>query len=197
MFISNTHANHGKPLATVDAQTLDSDAAAKVERHLTFRENKKVTPLHALPALASEIGIAAIHVKDEGHRLGLRSFKALGGAYAVSCLVLEEASQQLGRNVDIAELHLPEVRAIAVQMTFACATDGNHGRSVAQGAQMVGAKSAIFVHGSVSEQRIAAIAAFGATMIRVQGTYDDSVTESARVAEQNGWTIVSDTSWTG
>ena len=82
-------------------------------------------------------------------------------------------------------------------MTFACATDGNHGRSVAQGAQLVGAPSVIFVHAGVSEARVAAIARFGAQMIRVAGTYDDSVTEAARVSVEKGWTVVSDTSWPG
>ena len=46
-------------------------------------------------------------MKDEGFRLGLGSFKALGGSYAVIRLVLEEASRRLGRPVDVAELHLP------------------------------------------------------------------------------------------
>ena len=59
-------------------------------------------------------------------------------------LVLKQAEQQLGRVVDMAELHSSEVRAIAQTMTVACATDGNHGRSVAQGAQLVGARAAIF-----------------------------------------------------
>jgi diaminopropionate ammonia-lyase len=68
---------------------------------------------------------------------------------------------------------------------------------VAQGAQLVGARAAIFVHSGVSDERVAAIARLGAKMIRVQGTYDDSVREAARVAEANGWIIVSDTSWTG
>jgi diaminopropionate ammonia-lyase len=44
---------------------------------------------------------------------------------------------------------------------------------------------------------VAAIARFGADMIRVDGTYDESVREAARVATENGWTIVSDTSWPG
>ncbi|WP_147023203.1 diaminopropionate ammonia-lyase, partial [Microvirga aerophila] len=85
----------------------------------------------------------------------------------------------------------------ASEMTVACATDGNHGRSVAQGAQLVGARAAIFVHAGVSEERVAAIARFGAQMIRVEGTYDDSVAEATRVAAEKGWTIVSDTSWPG
>jgi diaminopropionate ammonia-lyase len=82
-------------------------------------------------------------------------------------------------------------------MTVACATDGNHGRSVAQGAQLVGARAAIFVHSGVSDERVAAIARFGAQMIRVEGTYDISVAEAARVSAEKGWTVVSDTSWPG
>jgi diaminopropionate ammonia-lyase len=82
-------------------------------------------------------------------------------------------------------------------MTFACATDGNHGRSVAQGAREVGARSVVFVHGAVSQPRVDAIASFGAEIMRVSGTYDDSVAEAARVAKAKGWTIVSDTSWEG
>ncbi|TAU38102.1 diaminopropionate ammonia-lyase [Rhizobium leguminosarum] len=197
MFLLNTTADYGLALDPRDEKTLDASAAVEVERHLAFRKDHGVTPLVALPGLASEIGVAAIHVKDEGHRLGLGSFKALGGAYAVIRLVLEEAEQRLGRVVDMAELHSPDIRAVAQAMTVACATDGNHGRSVAQGAQLVGARAAIFVHSGVSDERVAAIARLGAEMIRVQGTYDDSVREAARVAEANGWIIVSDTSWPG
>lgn len=197
MLLLNQHADYRTPLDPVDAQTLGLAAAAEVERHLAQRDGHAPTPLHALPGLAAELGIAALHVKDEGFRLGLGSFKALGGAYAVIRLVREEADRRLGRPVDFAEIGQPAVRAIAAGMTFACATDGNHGRSVAQGAQLVGAKAAIFVHGGVSEERVAAIARFGAEMIRVAGTYDDSVVEAARIAAEQGWTVVSDTSWQG
>jgi diaminopropionate ammonia-lyase len=68
---------------------------------------------------------------------------------------------------------------------------------VAQGAQLVGARAAIFVHGGVSAARVAAITRFGAEVIRVDGTYDDSVREAARVCDARGWTVVSDTSWPG
>jgi diaminopropionate ammonia-lyase len=197
MFLPNQHSDYRKSLNPVDAETLGVKAADEVERYLTYRDNHVPTPLHVLPALAAELGVGAIHVKDEGFRLGLGSFKALGGSYAVIRLVLEEAGRQFGRPVDIAELHAPEIRAVAAGMTVACATDGNHGRSVAQGAQLVGAKAAIFVHSGVSDERVAAIARFGARMIRVAGTYDDSVTEAARVASEKGWTVVSDTSWPG
>ncbi|HEX2552283.1 MAG TPA: diaminopropionate ammonia-lyase [Microvirga sp.] len=197
MFLLNQHPDYRRPLDPVDAETLGVPAAGEVERHLGHRDNHAPTPLHGLSALAAALGVESLHIKDEGSRLGLGSFKALGGSYAVVRLVLEEAGRRLGRAVDVAELHTPAVRAVAAGMTVACATDGNHGRSVAQGAQLVGAKAAIFVHSGVSEERVAAIARFGARMIRVGGSYDDSVAEAARIASEKGWTVVSDTSWPG
>ncbi|MGX5850693.1 diaminopropionate ammonia-lyase [Mesorhizobium sp. PL10] len=197
MFLHNSNALHRRPLDPADAETLGIAGADTVERFLGHRDNHLPTPLRALPALAGELGLGAVHIKDEGFRLGLGSFKALGGAYAVFRLVLEEASRSLGRPVDVADLDRPEIRAVAAGMTVACATDGNHGRSVAQGAQLVGAKAAIFVHAGVSEERIAAIARYGAEMIRVDGNYDDSVRQAAQVSAEKGWTVVSDTSWPG
>ena len=38
------------------------------------------TPLRRLAPIAAEAGVAELLYKDEGHRFGLRSFKALGGA---------------------------------------------------------------------------------------------------------------------
>ena len=91
MFLLNRNADYRKPLDPADAETLGVQAADEVERFLSWRDNVP-TPLHSLPALAAELGVGAIHLKDEGFRLGLGSFKALGGAYAVVRLVLEEAS---------------------------------------------------------------------------------------------------------
>jgi diaminopropionate ammonia-lyase len=197
MLLLNRHPDYRAALDPIDAETLGPDGAAAAEHYLAHRHNHAETPLHALPALATELGVGAVHIKDEGLRLGLGSFKALGGAYAVTQLVLGEATRQHGRAFGIADLHTSEVRAVANRMTFACATDGNHGRSVAQGASLVGATSVIFVHAGVSDARVAAIARFGAQMVRVAGTYDDSVTEAARVSAEEGWTVVSDTSWPG
>jgi diaminopropionate ammonia-lyase len=197
MFLANRHSDYRSPLDPRDGETLSVEAAEEVERFLRHRENHAVTPLRALPALARELGVGAIYIKDEGLRLGLGSFKALGGSYAVIRLVLDTAAERLGRVIDVTALHAPDVHAIAAGMTFACATDGNHGRSVAQGAELVGARAVVFVHSGVSQERVAAIARFGAEIIRVAGSYDDSVDEAARVAAENGWTIVSDTSWPG
>jgi len=197
MLILNRHPDHHRPLDPRDLATLGPDAVPAVRRFLAYRKATEPTPLVPLPALARRLGLAALLIKDESTRLGLGSFKALGGAFAVLNLVLEKAGAALGRPLDFPDLDIPAVREIAAGMTVGCATDGNHGRSVAAGAQMVGARAAIFVHEGVSEQRVAAIARFGARIIRVPGTYDDAVAEATRVCTENGWIIVSDTSWPG
>ncbi|RAZ90364.1 diaminopropionate ammonia-lyase [Mesorhizobium hawassense] len=197
MLLLNQRPEHNQPLVAADAEALGMAGGARAEHYLGARDDHAETPLHGLPALADELGIAALHVKDEGQRLGLGSFKALGGAYAVVRLVLEEAGKWLGRAVDISEMNDAKVRQIASSMIFVCATDGNHGRSVAQGAGMVGARSVIYVHAGVSAERVAAIARFGAEIVQVEGGYDHAVREVARVGAERGWKIVSNTSWLG
>ncbi|RDE07817.1 diaminopropionate ammonia-lyase [Pelagibacterium lacus] len=197
MLVLNTHPDYRQPLEAADAGLLGVAQAEEVERFLTYRENHRPTPLVALPGLASELEIGALHLKDESQRLGLGSFKALGGSYAVIRLALAAAAARLGRPVDISELSSPDVRAVTSTLFVACATDGNHGRSVALGAQMVGARAVIFLHAGVSSQREQSIAALGAEIVRVDGNYDFSVAEASRVSAENGWTVVSDTSWPG
>jgi diaminopropionate ammonia-lyase len=134
------------------------------------------TPLRRLPEIAAECGVAEILYKDESKRFGLKSFKALGGAYAVERLVAARGADGL---------------------VVSCATDGNHGRSVAWGARRFGAKAVIYVHEGVSQGRADAIAAFGADVIRAGAHYDESVRLAAEAADAHGWVIVSDTSWPG
>jgi diaminopropionate ammonia-lyase len=134
------------------------------------------TPLRELAGLAAALGIGRLRYKDESGRFGLASFKALGGAYAVARLA---AARDPGR------------------LTVATATDGNHGRAVAWGAERHGSHAVIYVHEKVSEGRCAAIRRFGAEIVRVPGSYDDSVRRCAADAARNGWTVVSDTAWEG
>lgn len=156
------------------------------------------TPLRSLPGIAQEAGIAALHVKDESERFGLGSFKALGGAYAVAgVLSAELARRGVALSATSADLFAGRYVAETRDITVACATDGNHGRSVAWGAQRFGASCAIFVHPGVSQGRIDAIARYGAAIHIVPGTYDDAVRAAAAEADKQGWFIVSDTSWPG
>ena len=112
-------------------------------------------------------------------------------------LVLAEAERRLQRSLGPADLADDAVRAVAAGITVACATDGNHGRSVAWGAARAGCRCVIFVHAGVSAARAAAIAALGAEVVRVEGAYDDSVVHAARACETQSWLLVSDTSWPG
>ncbi|MCW8086410.1 diaminopropionate ammonia-lyase [Sabulicella glaciei] len=143
-------------------------------------------------------GIGTLFWKDESARFGLRSFKALGGAYAVMrALSAELARRGAARAPDGKALESGELADQTAQVTVTCATDGNHGRSVAWGARRFGCCCVIFVHEHVSRGRRDAIAAFGAEVREVKGNYDDSVREAQRVAETEGWLVISDTSYPG
>lgn len=202
MLLLNTRrppdANPRDLLSAEERGIFSPAAAAHVPLYLRHADGPDApleTPLRALPGLAAQLGLGTLYVKDESRRLGLGSFKALGGAYAVARLVLETAEQRLGRPLAPADLWTAPVRAIAQTLTFTCATDGNHGRSVAHGAAQVGAHAIIFVHPGVSAPRRAAMAAFGATVAEVPGSYDESVAAAARAAQEHGWLLVSDTAW--
>lgn len=155
------------------------------------------TPLVALPGLASQAGVAEIHYKDEAGRFGLGSFKALGGAYAVARLLCREISARTGNEVGIEQILAGEYRNEVAAITVCCATDGNHGRSVAWGARTFGCRCVIFIHATVSEARKQAIESYGAEVRRCEGNYDDSVRQAQETATREGWFVVSDTSYPG
>ncbi|WP_040611900.1 diaminopropionate ammonia-lyase [Teichococcus cervicalis] len=186
--------NHGTPGVVVLPEGGFRRAAAEIASWPGYA----VTPLLALEDVAAAASVAAVHYKDEGGRFGLGSFKALGGAYAVArLLVAELARRGVAQAASPAALMAGEYADAVGQITVTCATDGNHGRSVAWGAKRFGARCVIFVHEHVSQGRRDAIAAYGAEIRVVPGHYDDSVREAAAVAEREGWFVVSDTSWPG
>jgi diaminopropionate ammonia-lyase len=156
------------------------------------------TPLLDLPDVAQAARVASVHYKDEAGRFGLGSFKALGGAYAVARLLIAElAKRGVANAATSAELAEGTHREATQRITVTCATDGNHGRSVAWGAQRFGCRCVIFVHEHVSKGRRDAIARYGAEVREVKGSYDASVREAQRTAEREGWFVVSDTSYAG
>lgn len=156
------------------------------------------TPLLDLPDVAAAARVASVHYKDEGGRFGLGSFKALGGAYAVMRLLQAElAKRGVANAATAAELMEGKHREATRAITVCCATDGNHGRSVAWGAQRFHAGCVIFVHETVSQGRRDAIARWGAEIRVVPGNYDDAVREAQKQADANAWFVVSDTSYPG
>jgi diaminopropionate ammonia-lyase len=155
-------------------------------------------PLHALAGLASAVGLGAIHYKDEAGRFGLGSFKALGGAYAVYRVLIDDLAKT-HRIVDIGpdDIRDGKYGTETSRITVASATDGNHGRSVAWGAKLFGCNCTIYIHAGVSDGRERALRDLGADVVRVSGDYDETVRRCAEDARRNEWTVVSDTSWEG
>lgn len=155
------------------------------------------SPLHSLKRLAGQVGLGDILYKDESERFGLGSFKALGGAYAAACCLKDECSLRLGKEVSLADIRAGRHADLTADLTLVSATDGNHGRSLAWGAQQFGAPCRIYIHRDVSEGRAEAMRAFGANVIRIDGDYDDSVRLAWEEAKENDWFVISDTSWPG
>jgi len=180
-------------LTTLFDQSISEQAIAEITQWPGYRP----TPLHSLQNIADEVGVEAIYYKDEAHRFGLGSFKALGGSYSVLCLLREQLSKKLDRDVGFEEVKDGQHADLIKQITVTSATDGNHGRSVAWGAQLFGCNCVIFIHAQVSDSRKQAMEALGAQVIRIDGNYDDSVALAAKMAEEKGWFVTSDTSYEG
>jgi diaminopropionate ammonia-lyase len=186
--------HHGTPGVVV----LPEGGYRRAKAEITHWPGYAPTPLIDLPEVAAAARVAAVHWKDESGRFGLGSFKALGGAYAVARLLVGELARRGVTNAaTTTELEAGAHRDAVRQITVTCATDGNHGRSVAWGAQRFGARCVIFVHETVSQGRRDAIARYGAEIRVVPGTYDDAVRACTHTAEREAWFIVSDTSWEG
>lgn len=151
------------------------DATAMRAAAATIRawDGYAVTPLHTLPATASQLGLGALWCKDEGSRFGLGSFKALGAPYAAT-----RALARLGRPPGT--------------VTLASCTDGNHGRALAWAASRMGAACVIGIPRGVSDNRIAAIEGFGARILRYDLAYDDAFAALRADAAAQGWEVISD-----
>ena len=184
-----------KGSASEDILTRENFAEAYAE--ISSWQGYAPTPLHDLKELAASLNLESILYKDEGPRFGLGSFKALGGAYAAARVLQREVSRRSGQNVTLEDIKNGNYADVVSTLTLVTATDGNHGRSVAWGAQSFGAKCRIYIHAEVSEGRAKAMKNLGATIIRIDGDYDDSVDLAREDAAKNGWFVVSDTTWEG
>ena len=166
------------------ARSINAGRSLFIEEELNqvrafFRKHQDAqpTPLRQLSALAEKLRLQNVLVKDESARMGLGSFKILGVSYAVGRLLSEGI-----------------LRKDAV---LACATEGNHGRAVARTAKTNNLKAKIYVAEDMSPARIKTLNDEGAEVTIVNGNYDEAVRRCAADAEQFGWQIISDTSWSG
>ena len=194
--VVNEAARRDAPWTAAQDAILNDAAFGEARRSIGAWPGYAPTPLVALPGLAAEAGVAAIHYKDEAGRFGLGSFKALGGAYAVARVILARA-EAAGTALTMEDVVAGRGGEAARDLTVCCATDGNHGRSVAWGARTFGCACVIFIHETVSEARKRAIEGFGAEVRRTKGNYDDSIRAAQATAQAEGWIVVSDTSYPG
>ena len=155
------------------------------------------TPLARLDSLAEKLGLKAVCVKDESKRFGLNAFKGLGGLYALTMVVCK----QLGLDTDtvtFADLKKEQYKDKIHQMVFVTATDGNHGKGVAWAAGQLGCEAHVYMPVGSSLLRAQAIRDAGrAEAVITDMNYDDTVRYAAKMAKENGWYLVQDTSWDG
>ena len=170
-FIKNTNYDFvRKQILSVCGEDKVNDALNLISNW----ENYNSTPLLELNKLSKKLNLNNIFYKDESKRFHLKSFKALGGAYAVEKVTKGNKS-----------------------VTVATATAGNHGRSVSWGAQRLGLSCKIFISEFVSEARAEVMRNLGADVIRVKGNYEASLKECINQSKRYGWQIIQDVAWEG
>jgi len=168
-FLINKNNNFNKKEILKILSSEDIDEAYKT---ISSWNNYSPTPLISLNKLNEKLKLNKIFYKDESKRFHLKSFKALGGAYAVEKIIKGNDKK-----------------------VISTATAGNHGRSVAWGSQKNDLECKIFISEFVSESRAEVMRNFGADVIRVKGNYEDSLNECIKESNQNNWQIVQDVAW--
>jgi diaminopropionate ammonia-lyase len=177
-----------------ERRILSHDEARDAQAAIRAWPGYAPTPLRSLDRLARERGLARLWYKDEGGRFGLGAFKAIGGAYGVQRAVAAAVRARTGTTPPTEDLLAGRFRDVAATLTVTCATDGNHGRSVAWGAATFGCKAVIYLPRGMSPARERAIADYGAETVRIDGTYDEALAACTADAQRDGRIVVSDTS---
>jgi diaminopropionate ammonia-lyase len=195
---ANPQADRSAPYGAAESRILSHTACEAARAAVCTWPGYSPTPLRSLDGIAQREGLDAIWYKDESSRFGLDSFKALGGAYGVQKLLQRLISERTAATeVSVQDLIDRRYQETASGVTVTCATAGNHGRSVAWGAQLFGCKCVIYLPAVTSHQREAAIASYGAEIVRTSTNYDDAVRRCDQDASRLGRFVVSDTSYPG
>ena len=120
------------------------------------------TPTYALPKLAEKLGLDNLWLKDESSN-PTASFKDRASA------ILVARAKEIGAEVIVT------------------ASTGNAGAALAGMSAAVGQKSVIFAPKTAPVAKIAQLLVFGAEVMLVDGTYDDSVELAVKAANEFGW----------
>ena len=120
------------------------------------------SPLYAADRLAKQLGIAKLYVKDDGLN-PTASLKDRASAMAVA------KAKEAGAKV------------------IACSSTGNAASSLAGNAAAAGFETYIFVPSRAPKGKVAQLMTFGATVISVQGSYEDTFELSKAAIDRWGW----------
>ena len=120
------------------------------------------SPLYNAPRLAEMLGIRQLYVKDDGLN-PTSSLKDRASAMAVA-KALEAGNE-----------------------TIACSSTGNAASSLAGNAAAAGLKTYIFVPSRAPKGKLAQLLMFGANVVSVQGSYEDTFRLSAEAIKKWGW----------
>lgn len=120
------------------------------------------SPIYDAKRLAGELGLKKLWVKDDGIN-PTASLKDRASAMAVA------KAQEAGAKV------------------IACSSTGNAASSLAGNAAAAGLKTYIFVPSRAPKGKVAQLMTFGATVISVQGSYEDTFELSKKAIERWGW----------
>ena len=186
-YIANPWRGAGLPPQSGLAQgevTVDDSLVLKLLGHCPAHAK---TPLIDLPDLAAHLGLGTLHVKDERARMGLGSFKALGAAFSIAKTAFERVGD------DIAD---PQKAKTALEGdVFVTASAGNHGLSVAAGADVFGARAVIYLAQTVPSGFAQRLRDKGADVVVEGADYEASMAAAAKAATDNGWRLLSDSTW--
>ncbi|MCY4274853.1 MAG: diaminopropionate ammonia-lyase [Gammaproteobacteria bacterium] len=155
------------------------------------------TPIYDCPNLSSNNSLHQIWVKDETNRMGLGSFKAMGGIYAVIQILQNKIASKLDRRIFPDELFLPEIQNIASKFRFTTASAGNHGISVATGAKLFGAEATIVLSHIVPREFEERLKQIPCSVIWHGENYEQSVEHAIEIAKEPGNILLADSSWEG
>lgn len=176
---------HLNPAVRRDAtfRGLFADDEYREVRDYVARHPHPPTPLSRLGAIARTCKVGSIDAKNETHRDGVNAFKITGVSYAVE-----------------------RIGADAARRGLVCATAGNHGRAVARVARENRVPCTVFlpiartldpIERRTRAARVDGMREDGATVIEVDGTYEEAVARAAAFGTGEGATVISDTSWSG
>lgn len=166
----------------------------RIHRMLTMYDR---TPLTERTEDAKRYGVAAVLIKDESKRFGLKAFKGLGGFYALFIVIC----RRLGLNektTTLNQLLKEPYRDNIRKMTFITTTDGNHGKGISWAAGIFGCPSFVFMPKGTREARAQAVRDAGTATVEIlDKSYDECVEYTAALAKEKGYVLVQDTSWDG